>query len=143
MGRPRKDEADRVIHASLPTPHDLTPAQRSVWARDIATMPLGFFVPADTAALRTYVDVVVEYESIHRAMLSAKGQERRDLSKDFRAMTAQRLSCMRALRLLPHSRLHKSQAATLANEPTFPEGAEDLPANERWRLLFPPQDRST
>lgn len=137
MGRPRKTDAERVIHAPLPAPRDLSLEQRAVWARDIATMPPGFFAPCDTAALRLYTDVVVEYENVHRALLRVEGEDRQDLSREFRAITTLLLSCMRALRMLPHTRLHKSQAANLANEPTFPEGSDDLPPNERWKLLFP------
>jgi len=142
MGRPRKTDTERVIHASLPPPRGLTPVQRAVWVRDIATMPRGFFAPCDTAALRLYCDVANEYEYIHRALLHATDHDRLELAKEFRAITTLRLSCMRSLRMLPHSRLHKNQAANLANEPTLPEGADELPANEQWKLMFPPSDRS-
>lgn len=139
MGRPRRTDAERVTHARLLAPRELTPAQGVIWARDIASMPANFFVPADIAALRTYVDVVAEYERIHRALLRATGDERRELAKEFRAITALRVSCMRALRMLPHSRLGKSQAANLANDPTLPEGVDALPPHERWKLLLPPR----
>lgn len=96
MGRPQKSDSERFIHASIPAPRDLSAAQRGVWMRDITTMPPGFFAPCDTAALRLYTDVVTEYDYIHGELLRAEGDHRQELSKEFRAITALRLTCMRA-----------------------------------------------
>ena len=142
MGRPCKTDAERVIHAAVRMPPELPAKQRAIWKRDIAAMPCGFFAPCDTAALRLYADVTAEYELVYCGILQAGAEDRTELAKEFRAIATLRLSCMRALRMLPHTRLHKNRAANLADEATLTEADSDLEPNERWRAMLPPQNRS-
>jgi len=142
MGRPAKTGEERMIHAPLPAPLELAPNERAIWEREMGRVPPGFFVPCDTAALRIFVDVMAEYEWIHALLTRANDKDRQKIAKEYRATTAQLLCLMRALRLLPHTRLHKNRAANMADGRALPEGASELEPNEGWRLMFPPKNRS-
>jgi hypothetical protein len=80
-------------------------------------MPVGYFAPCDIPALRDYCDTRHEYMRVLRAMTRAKGKAKAFNAVEFRAVAKLLLAQMRALRMLPSTRLHKVTAGNLAAAP--------------------------